>query len=191
MGAYGSPELPSNNSNYTYGNYQKPKGEKGGCLKNGLIAVGVLLVFFVLFGLASYIINGGSPRIKDGAAQVMASAPAAYIPPVPASSAPAVPAAVDDSTDFLQAWAKAAVLKVLIYPDTAKFSDNLSDWKIVRDGNICEIYSVVSARGKETKKVSPTSFIVKISYDDLNAQVVYISLGDQVCYDRTKSSKVK
>jgi hypothetical protein len=184
MGAYGSPELPSKNSdngyNYSYGNYQKPKGEKGGCLKNVFIAAGLFFVFFVVYGLASTIISGGSPRTKDGTVQVMASAPA--------SSAPVV---VDDSTDFLQAWSKAAVLKALIYPDSAKFSDNPSDWNIVRDGNICEIHSVVSARGKETKKVSPTSFIVKISYDDLNAQVVYISLGDQVCYDSTKPSKGK
>ncbi len=193
MGAYGSPELPPNKSNNNYGygyHYQKPKGETGGCLKNGLIAVGLLLVFFVVFGLASSMINSGSPRVNNSAVQAVASVPAysqpVYIPPVPASSAPAAPVVVDDSTDFLQAWSKAAVLKALIYPDTAKFSDNPSDWKIVRDGNICEINSVVVARGKESKEVSQAPFVVRLTFNELDAQIIYISIGGRVSYDKSK-----
>jgi hypothetical protein len=202
MGAYGSPELPPNNSNnnygygsnYTYGyHYQKPKGETGGCLKNGLIAVGLLLVFFVVFGLASSMINGGSPRVNNSAVQAVASAPAysqpVYIPPAPVPSSPVM---VDDSRDFMQGWAKTAVIKYLYYPDTAKFSDNSAEWQIIRDGNICEVRSTVNARGKKTKQITACPFVVKIAYsDNLSAAVTYVSLGEQVCYDSTKSSKSK
>lgn len=200
MGAYGSPELPPNNpsNNYGYGyHYQKPKGETGGCLKNGLIAVGLLLVFFVVFGLASSMINGGSPRVNNSAAQTVASAQVysqpVYIPPASTSSfsAPTAPVVVDDSLDFLQGWVKPVILKCLVYSDTATFSDNSNDWKIVRDGKVCEISSIVYARGQNTKKNVPNTFIVRISYDDLKADVIFVSINGKVCYDSSKTSKSK
>lgn len=89
----------------------------------------------------------------------------------------------NDSIDFLQGWVKTAVLKGLKYPDTAVFSDNDNDWKFVRDGNICEVHSVVTARAGKSKENITTPFIVKISYDELNAKVIYISLGSHVVYD--------
>jgi len=202
VGAYGSPELPPNNTKDNNNGYQyqssyqspykpnNPKSENGGCLKNGLILLGLLSLFFVIFSFASYMISGGNSAVKVGNIKATTSSPV-YSPPFSTSPVSSVPAVVEDSTDYLQSWAKTVVVKCLVYSDTAKFSDDLSDWKFVRDGKMCEISSVVYARGKNTKENVKNTFIVRISYTDLKAEVTYIAVNDKVCYDDSKSSKSK
>lgn len=183
MGAYGSPELPPNDRNNTYDyGYGYHKKKRFGFLRGLLAFVGTLFVFFVLFAI---VYGNKSSGVKDGGFHTMASAP---VYSVPASSAPVI---VDDSRDYLQSWAKAEVLTCLLYPDSAKFSEEPTDWKIVRDSNECTISSNVWARGKKSKQLGMSTFVVKISYKGLNAEVTYISIDDKVCYDisKTKSSK--
>jgi hypothetical protein len=125
MGAYGSPELPPNNNSYgyqspyqsqpSYPNHYKSESKKGGCLKNGLIFLGLLAFFLFVYGFVSTLIGGSSSQVKDGTIPTMASSPtysqSVYIPPTLVSSAPvpSVPATIDDSTDFLQGWTKTMV----------------------------------------------------------------------------------
>ena len=181
MGAYGSPELrpPDKESGYyTYGtdygqyNISPPKHNK----HNGLtfflgVAVGALL-----FSLISYLT--GANTLKKDSVSVLASVPASI------SSTSII---VNDSDDYLRSWAKAVILKNLLYPDTAKFSSRSPDWEIIRNGSQCEISSVVTARGK-SKTMGTTTFVVRLYYDDLKAHVIYIKIGNDVVYDASSST---
>lgn len=203
MGAYGSPELPPSNNRYEYpSHYQsqyqdpyKPKSEKGGCFKNALMLVGIMALFLFFFYLIGAAMMNSSSASKSGtpANATVYSSPPYSKPPMYSSqsSVSSAPVIVDDSNDFLKSWAKMAVLKALLYPDSAKFSDDPASWKIVRDGNTCEITSMVASRGKNSKQVINGPFVVKITYyDDLNAKVTYISLNGKVWYD-SSSTKSK
>lgn len=192
MGAYGSPELSPPQGNAYDNTFQKKDNPKGSnCfvrfLKGLLITVGALSTIFVVI---AFIIGNRPTAYKNASAPVYSQQ--VYVPPAAASSAPAAPVVIDDSTDYLQSIAKKAVLKALLYPDSAKFSDEVSDWKIVRDGNVCEIDSIVTSRGKKKNEIINGSFIVKITfYDELIAKVTYISIDDQVWYDASKSNSSK
>ncbi len=166
MGAYGSPELWSPETN-RYSpvscdrqyNVTPPKHHLNGGLTFFVgVAVGALIFYSV-----SYIGNISKKVI------------------VPAVASASV-AVVSDSDDYLRSWAKTAVLKGLIYPDSAKFSSNSSDWKIVKNGDTCEINSIVTAKGKSGTS-GTTTFTVRLSYDELKAQVTYLKIGNHVSYD--------
>ncbi len=195
VGAYGSPDLPPNDNWHGYQDSCKPKKQSSGCLKNVLIGVLLVAVFLFLFYVVSLVIQSNNMTAKV-AAQTY-SYPT-FIPPVISDSETGIsssqsllssaPIAVDDSTDFLQSWAKMAVLKALLYPDSAKFSDDPAAWKIARDGNVCTITSMVFSRGKNSKQITSGPFVVKIAYyDDLNAKITYISIDGKAWYDSTSS----
>lgn len=166
MGAYGSPELWSPDSeryspvscNRQY-DVPPPKHHLNGGLTFFIgVAVGALIFYSVSF------LGNISKKVT-----------------VPAVASASV-AVVSDSDDYLQSWAKTAVLKGLLYPDSAKFSSNSSDWKIVRNGDTCEINSIVTAKGKSGTS-GTTTFTVRLNYYDLNAQVTYLKIGNKVVYD--------
>lgn len=191
MGAYGSPEhLPdsgqsSNNYSYNYGNYNDPYRPKNEKKKFGCLSVFIIAFGSVVIALSILWIYGGQPELHKTSVSSVSSRDFTYsqaqiFPPLISSS-------VNESTDYLQGWVKTVVLKSLMYPDTAQFSNNLSDWNFSRDGDICTVSSFVNARGKETKQMVKADFIVKLSYDSLNAQVIYISVGGHVAYDISSS----
>ena len=80
---------------------------------------------------------------------------------------------------------KTTVVKGLLYPESAQFSNNNADWTFSRSGNICSVSSVVYAKG-QNKKLGKSSFLVKIQYDDMFAEVSYVQIGTHVSYDATK-----
>lgn len=192
MGAYGSPELYPNNNDYEY-KYQSPnqppykqKRNTSSCLTNFFAVVGIAsIIIFIVMLLVNGVKNSQKVNNQPTVSQSV------YIPPLISSTSNSI-SVPNDSTEYLQSWAKAVILQYLLYPDSAKFSDNLSDWKIVRDGKSCTITSVVYARGKSSKQVTSGSFTVKVAYDSkFNAAVSYISIDDKVLYDLSSSKATK
>lgn len=187
MGAYGSPELYPNNNNYEY-KYQPPiqppykqKRDASGCFTHVLSIIGLIsLLLFVIMVVTAIAANNRPPAKQVSVFNSL----------VPSASNSI--SVTNDSTEYLQSWAKAVILQYLLYPDSARFSDNVSDWKIVRDGKSCTITSVVYARGKSSKEVTPGLFTVKVAYDSkFNAAVSYISIDDKVLYNSSSSKATK
>lgn len=181
MGLYGSPDLtPSEKApdSYSYGYGKqayptyyplKPK-RHWGMFFIGFIS-GIIVVFMAL---------GFTNTYSKTAAQKV---------PMQTYSAPAQ-IVRDGSEDYLQGWTKMVILKSLLYPDSAKFSDNSSDWSFDRESNVCIISSIVTAKG-QSKKTGTANFIVKMAYDDLQAKVTYISIGGHVSYDAESQKQKK
>lgn len=184
MGAYGSPNLDSPDSNsydYNYGypgQHYKPYKPKHN-FKGFFLW---LFISIIIFCAIIFFINKYDLKTVNTAVSASSSVSA---------SAPVSSSVINDSEDYLQSWAKAVVLECLVYPDTAKFSSNSADWKITRDGNECEITSIVMARGRKSKEIGKDSFVVKVTYDDLKAKVTYIKIGDNVTYDSSSSKSKK
>ena len=179
MGAYGSPEFLPNSVGLSRKDTQNAKKLQR---KNVAIGLQWVLIFLLVFALA--IVANSKAQIVSKAA--ISSTPA-LVSSSPISSTPAI---VDHSSDCLKAWAKTAVLKALVNSSTAKFSDKASDWKIVWDGKKCEITSAVTAIGRKSKQSSKMPFVVRISYNGLKANITYVSLSGQVCYNASISSKI-
>ena len=172
MGVYGSPELfpPERYSgSYGYGgqgyqNYQvKPK-------KHWFT---FLVGFFcgIIFILLAYSFT----KSYTDSAVVGTNLPSYSLPR-------RVP---DVSNSYLISWSKAVVQKGLLYPDTAQFPDDVSKWAFKTEGNICTVSSSVTAEG-QSKRLGTVPFVIKISYSDLQAEVIYLSIGDHVSYDITE-----
>lgn len=186
MGAYGSPEfIPSQRpQNYSYGthyqNYEKPKKHWG-----------KLFVGFALGVAFCFTAYGFAIAHQGRSAQMMNSIPSYSAPELVSSASVPVysaPKPLNDQNHYLQAWSKVAVEKSLLYPDAAEFSEETSDWSCIQDGNICTVSSCVTALDSEKHSFS-LPFVVKFSYSELQAKVVYISVGSRVTYDLQSKSK--
>ena len=179
MGAYGSPELfPPEEPRYDYNteyvsNYQRPYKIKRGWGKFFLgLFLGSLLTFlFTNFADADSLKETNAPMFSSSFSVL--------------SSSSVLKSSVSDADGCLLDWIKIVVKKALLYPDSAQFSDDISDWQITRSGNNCEINSIVIAKGK-SDGIGKTKFKVKVSYGELYAQVTYIQIGSHVSYDSSK-----
>ncbi len=176
MGAYGSPELyppeQQKQPNYLASGYysQKypPYPYRQKRPKRVLPFVIGLVSGFILIGLVN---------------QYNAQRPDHQVP------AQATYASVESDSDaYLENWAREAVTKGLVCPETAQFPTNPADWQIARNGDLCTISSYVTAEGK-SKQVSKYPFIVKIQYSGLSAHVTFLQIGDHVSYDALKNDK--
>ncbi|GEM_PF-6199944 len=169
MGAYGSPELTSPDlqprySPINYSSYGVPPHKHrshGGLTFFVGVAVGALILYSVSY------LSDVSKSPKTSVAVV--------------SSVSSV--VLTDSDLYLRSWAEAVVKKGLLYPDSAKFSDNATDWTVLKDGSTCSITSIVNAEGKSGIS-GTTTFTVTLIYDDLNAQAIYLKIGDNIVYQK-------
>lgn len=169
MGAYGSPDLypPEKNTNNfsnpnrNYQSYIQIKPKR----RWPIFILGFIcgIIFFILYTDA---------KIDKNVASIKANTPV-YSSATPPSSI---------SNEYLVAWAKEAVAKGLLYPDTAKFSDNMIDWSFITQGNVCTVNSFVWAKDK-SNQLGMVNFEVKFTYSDLQAKVIYLSIGNHVSYD--------
>lgn len=187
MGAYGSPELYPKEPQKPYSPYTqypqypyKPKSHGFAFFFGGFLVGAVIVMVFTYSGKTS-------PSGKTIPTQAIPSAslyPSQAIP----SSSPVISSVVPEtieSQEYLKNWTKTAVVKALLYPESAQFSDSDSDWSISRDGTICTVTSYVIAKDKN-KTVGRSPFVVKLQYDDLNAQITFVQIGNHVSYDITK-----
>lgn len=173
MGAYGSPELhPSEPQDYSnsYSQYSqypqypyKPKTHRAAFFFAGLV-VGVIVASLFLQ--------------KPKASSMQAISPAISQPVVASPYR-------DDSRDYLKSWAKIAVMKCLVNPSSAQFLDNDADWTFSQIGDMCTVSSTVIEKNKNNT-MGKGLFVVKMRYDNLDAEVTYIQIGNKVTYDITK-----
>lgn len=175
MGAYGSPELypPEPQNSYPQYSY-KPKTHRAAFFFGGFL-VGVVIVN--LFALPNKTSSHGN------------TIPTQAAPPASSYSSPVIssaPIATIDSQEYLKNWAESSVAKCLVYPESALFPKNDSDWLISQQGEVCTISSVVSAKGKNNV-MGKSQFVVKIQYYDMYAQVTLVQIDGKVDYDITKA----
>lgn len=168
MGAYGSPELYPQKSQNSYPQYlYKPKTHRAAFFFGGFL-VGAIIVY--VFALPSKI----SPSAQTTSTQA-----------IPSVSSASLPSVENVSQEYLKNWSELSVAKCLIYPDSALFPKNDSEWTILQQGAVCTVSSVVSAKNKDNS-IGKSRFTVKIQYYDMYAQVTSVQIGDKVVYDSTK-----
>lgn len=177
MGAYGSPELYPKEPQKPYSPYSqypqyqyKPKSHGVAFFFGGFV-VGAVIVMVLTYSGKS------SPSGKTIPTQAIPSA--SYSVP----SAASVPV---DSQEYMKNWAESSVAKCLIYPDSALFPENDTEWTISHQGAVCTVSSVVSAKNKDGT-IGKSPFIVKIQYYNMYAQITSVQIGDKVAYDITKA----
>lgn len=175
MGAYGSPELypqePKNNySQYSY----KPKAHRVAFFIGGFFS-GVVIVNLFVWSNKPY--TGKTIQARGVTPEVYSTAPSFV-----SSAAPET----IDSQEYLKNWSESSVAKCLLYPDSALFSKNDSDWIISQQGEVCTISSFVSAKCKDNT-MGKSTFTVQIKYDNMYAQITSVQIGDKVVYDINKT----
>lgn len=172
MGAYGSPELhpPEQQSYSNYPQYPqysqypyKPKTHHLAFFIGGL-AVGIVLASLLY--------------------QNSKTTPVQAVMPVSSQLVTAMPYR-DDSRDYLKGWAKIAVLKCLVNPSSANFLDDDTGWTFSQNGDICTVSSMVILKNRD-RTAGKGLFEVKIQYDNFNAKVIFVQIGDKVAYDASK-----